>query len=397
MSGFDQRQSTQHPPHHVAGGALRLIPIDDEALRAFVDLVGGSALQTPEWAAVKPGWEAERLGWADDGGRLVAAALVLHRRLPLGPARLTPRRTLAYVPEGPVMLPAPQAPDPGAVLTSLVRHVRAEGAFTLRVGPRVRHRVWDAARVRAAIAAGAADLDAVPPARTDPEGARWTAALDRLGWTAAPRDLGDGQPWLVAVLDVADRSAADLRAGTNQQWRRNLARAQAAGVEVRRATPTDVAVFEDLYVETARRHGFVPRPRGYLTRLLGALGGRARLDVAVHEGAVLAGAVTVRTGPRVCYLYGASTARDREVRAANALHWSIALRVAEQGGSLYDLRGVEPGLRPSDPASGLLRFKAGLGADAVEYVGEWELGLRPGWAAAYRVVRERQRRRAAAR
>ncbi|WP_263430862.1 peptidoglycan bridge formation glycyltransferase FemA/FemB family protein [Nocardioides sp. TRM66260-LWL] len=47
------------------------------------------------------------------------------------------------------------------------------------------------------------------------------------------------------------------------------------------------------------------------------------------------------------------------------------------GAERYDLRGVSDSLDPDDPLVGLLRFKAGLGADAVELVGEWELALRP--------------------
>jgi vancomycin resistance protein VanK len=130
--------------------------------------------------------------------------------------------------------------------------------------------------------------------------------------------------------------------------------------------------------------------------MLGTLGDRARLDVAVHDGRVLAAALTVRTGSRVCYLYGGSTAQDREVRAANALHWQLAVRAAAQGATVYDLRGVAPGLRPDDPAAGLLRFKAGLGGTAVEYVGEWEHVLRPAWYRAYRAYRAARGRRAAA-
>lgn len=368
----------------VAAQPLRLRPLDDDALDAFVDAVGGSGLQTPRWAAVKSGWSAQRLGWTDDGGRLVAAALVLHRRLPLGP--LGPARSLAYVPEGPVVVPDAGAPDPADLLGSLAGHARRHGAFAVRVGPRVPLRTWRAPTVRAAIARGVPGLDAVAPDTVDPDGARWTAALTRLGWRACPRDLGDGQPVHVVLLDVAGRTADDLLAATNQQWRRNLARARRAGVVVRRAADDELAVFEDLYAETARRHGFVPRPRGYLTGLLGTLGDRARLDVAAHDGRVLAAALTVRTGSRVCYLYGGSTAQERDVRAANALHWEIAVRAAAQGAAVYDLRGVEPGLRPDDPGSGLLRFKAGLGGTAVEYVGEWERVLRPGWYRTYRAA-----------
>ena len=56
-----------------------------------------SFLQTPAWAQVKTEWRSESLGWFD-GQRLVGAGLVLHRPVP----RLR-SRTLAYLPEGPVI------------------------------------------------------------------------------------------------------------------------------------------------------------------------------------------------------------------------------------------------------------------------------------------------------
>ena len=72
-------------------------PIDDGTHLGFLEsLPTASFLQTPAWGRVKTEWRAESIGWFDVDA-LVGAALVLHRRLP----RL--RRSLAYLPEGPVI------------------------------------------------------------------------------------------------------------------------------------------------------------------------------------------------------------------------------------------------------------------------------------------------------
>jgi lipid II:glycine glycyltransferase (peptidoglycan interpeptide bridge formation enzyme) len=62
------------------------------------------------------------------------------------------------------------------------------------------------------------------------------------------------------------------------------------------------------------------------------------------------------------------------------------------GASVFDLRGISDTLDPGDPLFGLLRFKTGLGGDAVEMVGEWDYPLRPvrHWVVAS--LRERRRR-----
>lgn len=366
-----------------------LAPLSAQELEDFVLANDASALQLPTWAAVKPEWRAERVGWRTADGGLLAAALVLYRTLPRIP------RSFAYVPEGPVVriqdAPAVAA-DPAALLAPLAQHAKACGAFALRIGARVPVRQWQAKTIRAGIADGVASLDELSADAVDPQGQGWQSGLAAAGWTACPKDLGDGQPTYVVGLDLAGRSEADLRSAMNQQWRRNLTRGAKAGVVVRDATAADIEAFEDLYVETARRQHFTPRPRGYLSGMLTKLAPHARLHVAVHDERVLAGALTVRTGGRVCYQYGASTADDREVRAANTLHWQIVLDALSTGARLYDMRGVTPGLQDDDPQAGLIRFKAGFGGTATEYIGEWELTLRPVWYQAYRAyVRVRRR------
>jgi lipid II:glycine glycyltransferase (peptidoglycan interpeptide bridge formation enzyme) len=66
---------------------------------------------------------------------------------------------------------------------------------------------------------------------------------------------------------------------------------------------------------------------------------------------------------------------------------------AHAGGAyVYDLRGISDTLDPANPLFGLLRFKTGLGGDAVEMVGEWDYALRPARHRAVALLRERRAR-----
>ncbi len=91
-----------------------------------------SFLQLPEWGQVKQGWRSESIGWFE-ASRLVGAGLVLYRPVP----RL-PRRSLAYLPEGPDIdwlrreHPALNLSD---WLGPLLAHCRAAGAFQVKMGP----------------------------------------------------------------------------------------------------------------------------------------------------------------------------------------------------------------------------------------------------------------------
>ena len=127
-------------------------------------LPSASFLQTPGWAQVKSEWRSESLGWFDDGGKQVGVALVLYRKLP----RLN--RYLAYLPEGPVI--DWSSDDLGSWLEPMVRHLRKQGAFAVRIGPPVVTRRWTTAQGKEGIADPAVRLlGEIPPAGAlEPEG-----------------------------------------------------------------------------------------------------------------------------------------------------------------------------------------------------------------------------------
>jgi lipid II:glycine glycyltransferase (peptidoglycan interpeptide bridge formation enzyme) len=85
----------------------------------------------------------------------------------------------------------------------------------------------------------------------------------------------------------------------------------------------------------------------------------------------------VRVGTRAWYAYGASSTDRRDVRGSNACQWAMIREALAAGCDGYSLRGITPTLDAGDPHAGLIRFKVGTGGEAVRYVGEWDLPLRP--------------------
>jgi lipid II:glycine glycyltransferase (peptidoglycan interpeptide bridge formation enzyme) len=136
-----------------------------------------------------------------------------------------------------------------------------------------------------------------------------------------------------------------------------------------------------LYAETAGRDGFPPLPVEFFERLWASLSGedpeRLALYLAGRDGHPYAGALRTRVGDVVSCTHGASSAAGREWRPSNAMQWRMLTDAREAGATVYDLRGISDTLDPDDPLFGLLRFKLGLGGDAVELAGEWEYPLRP--------------------
>lgn len=357
---------------------LRVQPLTRAEHLAFVAArPSASHMQMPSWGEVKPDWTPESLGWFDEEGRPAGAGLVLFRPLP----KL--KKYLAYLPEGPLI--DWHAPDLAERwLAPMLAYLKSRGAFSVKMGPPVVVRRWNSEAVKAAIADPAARrLRDAEPTSCDQRALDVAEGLRRAGWRQAEpgseEGFAAGQPRYVCQVPFAGRSLDDVQRGLNQQWRRNIKKADKAGVKVVRGGHEDLPVFYDLYVETAERDRFIPRPLPYFQRMWTALTAehpdRMRLYLAHHDGDTLAAATMLTVGTHVWYSYGASTGRRREVQPNNAMQWRMMTDAHELGAAVYDFRGITDTLEESNHLLGLLRFKVGAGGEAVEYLGEWDFPL----------------------
>ncbi|MFG2618708.1 lipid II:glycine glycyltransferase FemX [Streptomyces sp. NPDC048507] len=356
--------------------SLSLSTISREQHLAYLQsLPSASHCQVPAWADVKNEWRSENLGWFNQSGELVGAALVLYRQLP------KVKRYLAYLPEGPVI--NWYAPNLEEWLQPMLAHLKNQGAFTVKMGPPVVIRRWNSA----AIKAGIQDPDVkrlrdVEASVIEPRAFEVSDKLRRMGWQQAEdggAGFGDVQPRYVFQVPLANRSLDDVLKGFNQLWRRNIKKAEKAGVEVVQGGYDDLPTWQYLYEITAERDKFRPRPLSYFQRQWTALNSedpnRMRLYIAQHEGEPLAAATMLTVGQHVWYSYGASANHKREVRPSNAMQWRMLRDSYALGASVYDLRGISDTLDENDHLFGLIQFKVGTGGEAVEYVGEWDFPL----------------------
>jgi len=353
-----------------------------EHLAFIADQGRASFLQTPAWATVKSEWRGESLGWFDDGGNLVGAGLVLYRKVP----KLD--RFLAYLPEGPLLDWV--GAGLGGQLVALATYLEGQRAFAIRMGPPVITRRWHAPTLKAAMADPAlVRLDDVPADESDADALGVADSLTALGWRRLTTEGGfaAGQPqynFWIPLVDAAGVALDDdaLLAGMNQQWRRNIRKADKEGVTVRLGVRDDLADFHRIYVETAERDHFTPRPLTYFELMWDALTAEApdrlRLYLAHHDGDLVAATTMVQVGEHAWYSYGASTTTKRDVRGSNAVQWQMMRDARDAGAAVYDMRGITDTVSADDPHAGLLQFKVGTGGQAVEYLGEWDLPIKRG-------------------
>jgi lipid II:glycine glycyltransferase (peptidoglycan interpeptide bridge formation enzyme) len=327
---------------------------------------------------------------------------VLYRQVPKLP------RFLAYLPEGPDIDWLGEGPRrrglgeaPDLVhglkewLEPMLAHLKAEGAFSVKVGPPIWTRRWSAPTVKAATGSQPTLRD-VAPDETDGRALAAVDVLGALGWSQPPPSgagFGDVQPRFVFQLPL-DRPEADLLKGFNQLWRRNIKKAEKLGVQVREGGADDLPAFHEVYVETADRDGFLPRGLAYFQKMWTSLRAesehRIRLYLATQGGTVHAATLTSQVNGHCWYTYGASTTAGRDLRPSNAIQWRMIRDAAAAGARTYDMRGITDTLDPKDPLFGLLQFKIGTGGFAQEYAGEWDFALRPTMAKAFEAYMRRR-------
>ena len=304
-------------------------PVDLVALRrdpsawdAFVDAAPtGAYTQLSAWAEVKRsnGWRAERIVAAGEAGPV--GMQVLMRDL-----RPTPWR-VGYAPRGPV------GAFDAASVAALTREVRAlasrERLVHVLVDPEVEH------------------------------GHELTRLLDANGWRAS---AGVQTP-RTRLVDLG-RPEADLWSDLRSKWRQYANKARREGVTIEDSGAAGLDDFYRIYVETARRAGFIHRARSAYEDVFRAFdrGGRARLLTArLPDGTPGATLMLLSCGRRVIEPYGGMTEAGAASRANYLLKWEAIRSSRERGFTVYDMWGLSH--------AGIEQFKAGFGGREVTYAG----------------------------
>ena len=361
----------------------------------------GDAMQCLEWGEVKkPDWQPIPFAVENADG-FTATALVLKRKLPLG-------RSIFYVPRGPI-LDWNDREAARQIVKKLRVAARAHRAILIKIDPAV-------------------------PSSTRFENGELAETLSELGFVPSAdvtSGFGGTQPRCVMKLDIA-ASEDEVQARFHAKWRYNIRVAKKKGVTVKSdCTRDDIAIFHKLYATTAQRDGFTGRPLSYFEKMLDVLEpqGLAKLFLTYYNDTPLSGAICFLLPPQCWYVYGASSNEHRNVMPNHAMQWAMMQWARENACTIYDFRGVadeakiskdaktesdatsstrsdetpSPPTRPegtrlnegkgdqtqtvveksgdktsdksADHLLGLNRFKAGFGAELVDYVGEFDLVL----------------------
>jgi lipid II:glycine glycyltransferase (peptidoglycan interpeptide bridge formation enzyme) len=307
----------------------------DELIVANPD--GGQILQTRAWGEFKRAWGWRPTYWIAEAGDTEVAVLFLRRRIwGFG--------DLWYAPKGPGVL------DTAPLVALLADRRPMSGAFLVKVEPEIEE------------------------ARAD------SAALLRAGLRKSPTDVQMSRSTIVVDIE-GDEEA--LLASFKPKCRYNIRLAARRGVEVAAVpmTEANIATMYSLMAATRERAGFFLRSERYFRGYweLQAASGQGQLFFASWQGQVLAGVFATFVGDRGWYKDGGSIKEHSELMAPHLLQWEVMRWLRQRGVCSYDLVAVphSSALSESHPLYGLYRFKSGFSDTITDFIGTWDLPLRP--------------------
>ncbi|HPK54157.1 MAG TPA: peptidoglycan bridge formation glycyltransferase FemA/FemB family protein [Smithellaceae bacterium] len=318
--------------------------------------------QTAYWGRVKSrlGWQSVAFDFQSSAGQS-GDVLVLIRPLNSGIAA-------AYVPQGPEAGPDPEKYGLflEALSQAMMQHIESNIAFIRYDLP------WEAP-------------DAAEAAVGQPWSGYPTPRLRELRMNIGTRTWNLRK----AVLDltVADTLIVDLMKpeedilkAMKPKTRYNIRLAQRKGVQVFNAAGEMLPRFYKLYLETAKRNGFIPAKYRHFSALFTTFvphpdSSEIIFLLAAKGQDIIAGAIVGISGQRAIYLFGASSSERRNLMGPYAVHWEAIKQVRKRGCLSYDLGSVAPVADPAHPFYGMHRFKTGFGGKIVHRTGSWDYPL----------------------
>ena len=297
-----------------------------------------SFMQSECWQKLKKSWSSERIVIRDEFGNIEGAMQILIKKIPFL------NTCFMYAPRGPVC-------DMHDVNTLRLLIDRAKllaekyNAFMLKIDPMILYDDYEAINI-----------------------------LKGMGFRYNPDVPEDDcvQSLINYVLDIDGRSKEEVFNSFHSKWRYNIRLAGRKGVECDYHN-SNLDAFYELMLETGKRDGFSIRSKEYFGDMLSAFGENARLYMCyTPEGEEISGALAVRFGDRVSYVYGCSTSKHREFMPNYLMQWNMISWAIESGCRIYDFMGIPHCYEENHPNYGVYRFKKGFNGRVAKYAGEFD-------------------------
>lgn len=201
--------------------------------------------------------------------------------------------------------------------------------------------------------------------------------LTRLGLIRSKKSLFTKYNFLVDLTQSEEKLLANMHPKT----RYNIKLAQKKGVKVYDSTAdSDFKTYLKLYFETTNRQKYFGHSPAYHQKVWETLrpAKMARIVIGQYQKKPLVAWMLLNFGDTLYYPYGGSSLEHKEVMASNLVAWEVIRLGKKLNFKTFDMWGaLPPDADKTNPWYGFHRFKEGYGGKHVEYIGTYDLVLRP--------------------
>lgn len=173
----------------------------------------------------------------------------------------------------------------------------------------------------------------------------------------------------------------ELLRAMKAKTRYNIKIAQKNQVKVKEDnSPSAFKEYLKLTFETTKRQKFYAHDQNYHQLMWQTLypAGIAHLLTAQYQKEILVAWILFNFHQTLYYPYGASSRKHKNVMASTLMMWEAIKFGQKLGCHTFDLWGsLGPNPNPKDPWFGFHRFKAGFAPKLIEFIGTYDLVIKP--------------------
>lgn len=321
--------------------SIRIVNIEDQtAWTSFFNEAGSPTfLQSWEWAELQQtlGYRVLRLGIQSDHLIGIALCIMIKSR----------RGNFLFLPHGPIISQKSGARN-NEIITALLSYLKQ------------------------AAKENRCDFIRIAPILKDTEENRMI--FSKSGLINAPTYMHAERIWVLPLNTDENTLLTHMRKTT----RYSIRKAQKIGIRVKKRTDIHaVDEFWYLYTQTAKREGFVPFSKQFITDEYTEFhkNGNAAFFFAYEEDRCTASALIIFTRSTAFYHQGATL--HSKLPTSYLLQWRAICEAKKRGCQFYNFWGTYQEKRTPEDWKGLSLFKEGFGGFQVDYIQTQDLILSP--------------------
>lgn len=186
-------------------------------------------------------------------------------------------------------------------------------------------------------------------------------------------------PAWTQILDL-DKPEDKLLKSFHSKTRYNIRLAEKKGVIVKEeSNDKGFEIFAKLYFETCKRQKYFGHNYQYHKTIWKNLKDKiAHILIAYFNNTPLAAYELWYQNKTLYYVYGGTSIKYRNLMASNLLMWEAIKLGKKLGAEKFDMWGsLPPNYDLTHPWSGFTRFKQGYGTKFIEFIGSYDLIIKP--------------------